>query len=247
MATVHAPSLRRKETGIIPPLEHGDHLTRQEFRRRYEAMPQGIKAELIEGVVFMPSPVTLERHGEPHADFIAWLGYYRTFTPGVRVADNATVELDDFNEPQPDTLVRVLQEYGGQARVVGGYLHGASELVGEIAASTVSYDLHEKLESYQRHGVQEYVVWRVLDEEIDWFVLRKGRYARLRLTADGLYKSKVFPGLWLDPAALLRGEMQRVFEILQQGLASPEHARFKQRLLAKKAAWERRHTGGAHG
>jgi Uma2 family endonuclease len=142
-----------------PPLEAGDHLTRCEFERRYEAMPEMKKAELIEGVVHMPSPVRLQSHAEPHASIMAWLGVYRASTPGVRLADNATVRLDLDNEPQPDALLRLEPAAGGRSRVSeDDYLESAPELVVEIASSSASYDLHEKLRVYRRNGVQEYVV-----------------------------------------------------------------------------------------
>ena len=212
----------------MPPLRNGDHLTRDEFERRYAAMPHVKKAELIEGVVHMPSPVTADEHGEPHFDLNGWLFVYRAHTPLVRGGDNCTLRLDLDNEPQPDGYLRLLPEREGQATLVDGYVTGAPELIVEIAASSASYDLHEKRDAYRRNGVREYVVWRVWDVEIDWFVLRAGQYERLPLE-DGIYKSDVFPGLWLDPAAVLRGDMARVLEVLQQGLASTEHAAFVDR------------------
>lgn len=209
----------------IPPLRSGDHLTRDEFERRYQAMPDVNKAELIEGVVYMPSPVSAQDHGEPHFDLNGWLFVYRAHTPQVRGGDNSTLRLDLDNEPQPDGYLRLLPESGGQARLVDGYVTGAPELIVEIAASSASYDLHEKLNAYRRNGVREYVVSRVWDEAVDWFVLRSGRFEPLT-PADGIYRSEVLPGLWLEPAAALRGDVARVLEVLQQGLASPEHAAF---------------------
>jgi Uma2 family endonuclease len=216
----------------IPVLRAGDHLTASEFERRYQAMPPHLKAELIEGVVYMPSPVSTEDHGDPHFDLIGWLGHYRTYTPGVRGGDNATIRLDADNVPQPDAHLRILPECGGRTSLEGGYLRGAPELLAEVSASSASYDLHEKLNAYRRNGVQEYLVWRVEDQAVDWFVLHEGRFAPLPLTPDGLYKSRVFPGLWLDPAALVRGDMVQVLHVLDLGLASPEHAEFKKQLAA---------------
>jgi Uma2 family endonuclease len=214
----------------VPPLRNGDRLTRTEFERRYGAMPNVHKAELVEGVVYMPSPVNTEEHADPHADMITWLGFYRTFTPGVRVGDNGTLRLDMDNEPQPDVFLRILPEHGGQSRTVDGYVEGAPELTGEIAASSASYDLHDKRNAYRRNGVREYVVWRVWDRAIDWFVLREGRFVPLPAGPDGLYHSEVFPGLWLDPAALLSGDMQQVLQVVQQGVNSPEHTAFVEKL-----------------
>jgi Uma2 family endonuclease len=220
---------------MIPPLENGDRLSRAEFERRYEAMPHLKKAELIEGVVYVPSPVRHRFHGEPHSYVMGWLVLYKAHTPGVQVSDNSTVRLDLDNEPQPDALLLIAPERGGQTHLSeDGYIEGAPELVMEVASSSASYDLHAKLHVYRRNGVQEYVVWRVLDEEVDWFVLREGQYERLQPDSDGLFRSEVFGGLWLDPAALVREDLATVLTTVQQGLASSEHAAFVARLHAAR-------------
>jgi hypothetical protein len=231
--TLHRPT-RAPRRDEVPPLHPGDHLTAEEFERRYDAMPELKKAELLDGVVYMPSPVSHSEHGAPHAQFITWLGYYAAYTPGVETGDNSTVRMDKRSRPQSDGMLRILPACGGQSSDSGKYLAGAPELLGEVAATSAAYDLHIKLEVFQRNGVQEYVVWRVWDEAIDWFYLQKRRFVRLPV-ADGIYKSRVFPGLWLDGEALMRGDMARVFEILQQGLATPEHEKFVRRLARAKA------------
>ena len=216
--------------GGVPPLVNGDRLTRVEFERRYHAMPHVKKAELIEGVVYTPSPVC-NKHARPHFDIITWLGTYCVATPGVAGGDNGTLRLDLDNEPQPDAFLRILASHGGQARVdADGYITGAPELVAEIAVSSVSIDLHAKLNVYRRNGVREYIVWRVEDGAIDWFALRDGRYEPLLPTTGGVLSSEVFPGLWLDPATLLRGDMATVASVAQAGTTSPEHATFVERL-----------------
>jgi Uma2 family endonuclease len=209
----------------ILPLEPGDRLTRPEFERRYEAMPHLKKAELIEGVVYVPSPVRHEGHGRQHSALNYWLSVYGASTPGVEVSDNATVRLDLDNEPQPDLLLRIVS--GGQSRVDSdGFISGAPELVAEIASSSAAYDLHQKLTVYRRHGVREYIVWRVLENAIDWFVLRDGRYEPLHTDETGMLRSEVFPGLWLDAATMIRGDMATVLKVLGEGLASNEHEEF---------------------
>ena len=209
----------------IPPLGNGDRLSRAEFERRYDAMPHLRKAELIEGIVYMPSPVRLRLHGRPHGHLNWWLTSYEARTPGVVLGDNSTVRLDLDNEPQPDVLLLVDPALGGQARIsADDYVEGAPELVAEIAASSASYDSNAKLNAYRRNGVREYIVWRVLDGEIDWHILREGIYDDLPLDEDGIYRSEVFPGLWLDPKALIRGDLTTVENVLRKGLASPAHA-----------------------
>lgn len=226
MATIENVAGETSAVGF-PELESGDRLTRAEFERRYTAMPHLKKAELIEGVVYVPSPVTHPDHSAPHLRLTTWLGTYLAFTPGVDAGDNATIRLDLDNEPQPDAFLRILPECGGQSWNDGRYIGGAPELIAEVAASSASYDLHDKLHAYRRNGVREYLVWRVLDRAIDWFALRHERYEPI--SADRL-RSEVFPGLWLDAAALLRGDLAQVLALLQQGLASPEHAEFVRRL-----------------
>jgi Uma2 family endonuclease len=217
--------------GQPPPLESGDCLDREEFERRYEAMPHLKKAELIEGVVYVPSPVSLRRHGRPQVDLITWLGVYLAATPGLEAGDNTTARLDLANVEQPDTLLLIDPSRGGQALITAdGFIEGAPELVAEVAATTVSIDLNAKLAVYQRAGVREYIVSRVLDQEVDWFVLHRRRYRRLKPNAQGLLSSTVVPGFWLDPAALVRGDLAKVLAALQQSLSRPEHAAFVARL-----------------
>ncbi|MBI3915248.1 MAG: Uma2 family endonuclease [Chloroflexi bacterium] len=218
-------------TGQRPSLNAGDHLSRAEFERRYAAYPEIKKAELVEGVVFMPSPIRAQKHAQPHADIIAWLGAFRAATPGVVSYDNATVRLDFENEVQPDVLLRLEPAYGGKSRVTADdYLEGAPELVIEIAASSVAYDLHEKKRVYQRTGVLEYLALQVEEQKADWFVLREGVYEALRLDEQGILRSEAFPGLWLQPAAFWKDELAEMLRVLQEGLATPEHSAFAARL-----------------
>lgn len=218
------------ERPSIPPLENGDRLTRTEFERRYDSMPHLKKAELIEGVVCMGSPVRFLKHGQPHSDLGTWLGVYRAETPGVFLGDNATVRLDLENEPQPDLLMMIDPARGGQARISeDDCIEGAPELVVEVASSSVSIDLNTKLRVYLRNNVREYLTWRVLDAAIDWRVLRDGQYEPIAPDVLGRLRSTVFPGLWLDAAALLRGDLATVLDALRDGLASPEHAAFTDR------------------
>ena len=217
----------------IPPLESGDKLTRTEFERRYQAMADVKKAELIEGVVYVASPLRLKSHGEPHAYIIGWLATYKAATPGVGLADNTTVRLDADNEPQPDALLRL--ETNGQSCISDDdYVEGAPELIVEIAASSASYDLHEKLKVYRRNQVQEYLVWRVYDCQFDWFRLNKGEYIQLEPNINGIIVSQVFPGLWLDKTALLTGNLAKVLTVVQQGLVSQDYQIFKQQLTKRK-------------
>jgi Uma2 family endonuclease len=214
--------------------------------RRYQAMTRLRKAELIEGVVYIPSPdvppsargegkmaspVSAENHSAPHFDLIGWLAFYRSATPGLLGGDNGTVRLDLHNVVQPDAMLLIRESHGGQSCVgEDGYLAGAPELVAEIAYSGVSKDLHEKLDIYRRTGAREYVVWRVEDRVIDWYILREGRYDRVTAGEDGLHRSEVLPGLWLDAEALIRGDLAAVFGVVQRGTATPEHAAFVERL-----------------
>jgi Uma2 family endonuclease len=217
----------------VPPLVDGDRLTRDEFERRYFAMPKHVKAELIEGVVYRASPVG-PVHALPQFDLITCLGVDKASTPGIAGADNMTARLDATNEPQPDIMLYVRPELGGQLKVGSdGYLEGPPELAVEIAGSSVRRDLGPRKTAYARAGVLEYIVWRAADREIDWFILRKKKYTTLAAGADGVIRSEVFPGLWLDAQAILRDDLLAALDVLKQGVASPEHAAFVAALQAR--------------
>ncbi|NEO01230.1 MAG: Uma2 family endonuclease [Moorea sp. SIO3I7] len=216
---------------VIPILENGDRLTRVEFERRYQAMPDTKKAELIEGVVYVASPVRITKHANPHGKIITWLGVYEAATPGVMLGDNPTVRLDFDNEPQPDAILRIDQQKGGQSRITDDdYIEGAPELIVEIAASSASYDLHDKLRAYRRNGVKEYLVWLVQEQQFRWYELDAGEYVQQQPDQLGVVSSNVFPGLQLAVGALLAGEMQRVLSVLQEGIQSEAHQDFVGRL-----------------
>ncbi|MGD1809768.1 Uma2 family endonuclease [Dapis sp. BLCC M126] len=205
----------------LPPLENGDRLTRPEFERRYQAMPELKKAELIQGVVYMASPLRFQPHAEPHGNIIGWLWTYKVATPQVQMGIEPTVRLDIDNEPQPDGVLLINPESGGNSRLSNeGYIEGAPELVVEIAASSATIDLGDQKVAYQRSGVQEYIVWQVFEQKIDWFSLEDGDYISLVPNERGVICSLVFPGLWLDVSAMLRGNMQQVLEVLQTGIKS---------------------------
>lgn len=215
----------------ILPLENGDRLTRPEFERRYEAMPDLKKAELIEGVVYMAAALRYRKHGQPHGAIMAWLGTYCAATPGVEMADNATVRLDLNNEAQPDALLRIDEAYGGQSSVSDDdYIEGAPELIVEVAASSASYDLHDKLRVYCRHGVQEYIVWQVAEQKISWFSLQDGDFVALLPNGAGMLHSRIFAGLRLPVAALLAGDLAKVLAEVQAGVATDQHQSFVEHL-----------------
>jgi len=208
-------------------LTSGDHLTRREFERRYQAMPQHFRAELIEGVVYVASPVRYASHGAPHLHIATWLGVYCAATPGVSVADNATVRLDPFNEVQPDAFLRLEPEIGGRSPITpDDYIEGAPELVVEVAASSAAYDLYEKKRIYQRNGVQEYLVWQVYEQRLDWFHLHEDEYKPLSPDADSILRSRIFPGLHLHTSALLAGDLAGAVATVQASLQLPEHTTF---------------------
>ena len=188
-------------------LENGAVMGREEFHRLYEQCEELRKVELIEGIVYMPSPVKFEQHGQTSTLMIGWLLAYQIFHPGeVAVADGTSVMLDDRNEPIPDAMLFRLRP----DRFEDGYVSGAPELVVEVANSSLSRDLNQKKEAYRRNGVLEYIVWRVRDEAIDWFQLRNGDYELRTPDATGVIESEVFPGLRLDVAAALANNLNQV-------------------------------------
>lgn len=215
----------------IALLENGDRLSRDEFERRYAVMPEACKAELIEGMVYMAAALRFKSHGLPHSHLNSWITNYTAYTPGTLVADAPSVRLNNNNEPQPDIILILDPDLGGQTRITeDDYIEGAPELIAEISASTVSIDLGAKKTAYERNGVQEYLVWRVLDQELDWFVLQAGHYVLLHSDTDGITRSRIFPGLWLDTSALLNGNLQQVLTTLIQGTQSTAHQAFLRNL-----------------
>ncbi len=185
-------------------LESGDRLTREEFHRRYCARPDIARAELVQGVVYVSSPVRHGVHSKQHGIVILWLGTYATLHPELDVSDNATLFLDAESELQPDAALFRLLSSGGRVRMTErGYLEGVPDLIVEVAASSASYDLHDKMEVYRQAGVPEYIVWRVLDHQIDWFDLVDGRYVRRQPDANGIIESRTVPGLRLNVTAML--------------------------------------------
>ncbi len=224
---VQTAPVRNLPTIPVPTLENGDRLSRDEFERRYAAMPESFRAELIEGIVYQAGSVRFRSHAQPHSLLNAWLTNYHIATEGTFVGDAVSVRLDRVNEPQPDLALFIDPAFGGRSNIsADDYVEGAPELLAEIAASTVSIDLGAKKTAYERNGVQEYLVWRVLDQQVDWFCLENGQYIELLADADGITRSRVFPGLWLDRSALIQLQMKRVMEVLQWGLTSDAYGEF---------------------
>ena len=238
IATLEKPKHRRRNGAFLlpdpPPLLNGDHLTLPEFERRYGAMPEIKKAELIEGIVVMSPPIS-NTHGEAHGTITYLLKRYAQATPGVSCGSNTSVRLDGKNEYQPDALLRIESGKLAHSKVApDGLLEGGPELVAEIAVSSAAYDLHEKKAVYQRCLVPEYFVWQVVDSHIHWFALEQGDYVELKPRSDGAIRSRIFPGLWLDIRALLAGDEDKFSRVLEKGLRSAEHVAFVKRLAGAK-------------
>jgi Uma2 family endonuclease len=226
-------------TTTEPLLVDGQRLRQAEFMRRYELTPPGFKAELIGGIVHVASPLGIA-HGQSSMDVNTWLGVYYAHTPGTDGLKSATTLMADLSVPQPDVQLRILPEYGGQSRNDGDYIGGAPELVVEVAQSGQPIELGAKRDDYERAGVREYIVVALEPGEVYWHVRRDDKLVRINPDADGIYRSTIFPGLWLDPAALLRKDLAGVIAVLEQGLATPEHAAF----VADLADAAARHAAG---
>jgi Uma2 family endonuclease len=234
MSTVEQPRAK-----VLPPLIAGQRLDQATFHERYEAMPPETWAELVGGIVYTPSPVRGE-HGGMDDTVSYWLGHYRRFTRGLVSGKNVTTILGESGECQPDSQLRIPEELGGQTRLVDGYVTGAPELVVEIARSSRKYDLGGKKDDYERAGVKEYLVVELDPDRIHWFVRRGDHFEILPPGDDGIFRSEVFPGLWLDPQALHDDDLDRLAQVVGQGVATPEHAEFVARLEA--AIPESRHS-----
>ena len=227
-------SRRRPTPGSVPELHAGDRMSRAEFHRIYSLIPEDFKAELIGGVVHVPSPLR-RTHGTRHSLLDTIMGVYVGGTPGIELANNATILLGDGGEPQPDLVLRILPEFGGQSQTTGDeYIQGPPELVAEIAHSSAAIDLYSKREDYARYGVIEYIVFCLQEQEVRWIDLRDGR--EFHPDANGIIKVRSFPGLWIDSRAVLANDYARAISAVQAGLTTPEHAAFVERLSAKRAS-----------
>jgi Uma2 family endonuclease len=234
MVTEYFPQKQSRVDLKCPPLQSGDRLSRTEFERRYAAAPQIKKAELIEGIVYVASPLRFQQHAEPHSRIHGWLWTYQISTPGLLLGIEPTVQLDLDNEPQPDIVLIVDAAFGGQAKLTEeGYLEGVPELVVEIAASSAAIDTGSKKQVYRRNGVLEYIIWQSYENQLEWFSLEDGEYQLLSPDPDGIIRSRVFPGLWLAVEALLGNQMRQVLEVLQAGLQSAEHKAFVEQLTGR--------------
>lgn len=221
----------------LPWLHAGDHLDQPTFHRRYEAMPSKFRAELVEGVVIVPSPLGCP-HGQSHVQILTWLGYYSMSTAGTKAYDNTTTIIDSQNEFQPDAQLVIPPEFGGRGVTLGQYVVGAPQLALEVAATSEAYDLFEKFRVYERAGVQEYIVLIVREQEVRWFIRNDQRFERLSADADGILRSIAFPGLWLNTAALFGDNPAEILTTLQAGLADPAHAAFVEQLAAQRRLTE---------
>jgi Uma2 family endonuclease len=210
---------------VIPPLlREGDRLTRDEFLRRWELLPDLKHAQLLEGIVYLASPVS-KKHGNFHAYFHTWLGTYAARTSGLDSAGDASTLMEE-QAPQPDIALWILPSFGGQSGDEGPYLAGAPELIVEVAASSRAKDLGPKSRLYLRAGVQEYITALVEESRVIWRERHDGAWSEIPADAGGILRSRLFPGLWLDEPAMWRGDRARVLDVLQQGMATPEYAQF---------------------
>lgn len=215
----------------VPSLCAGDFLTADEFIRRWENEPAIKFAELIKGVVYLRPPVSIQ-HGELQGDIGMWLGIFRASTPGTAIAHNATTFiLDDV--PQPDLHLRLLPECGGGSWIEANYLRGSPELLVEVCQTSAAYDLNVKLELYREAQVQEYLAVVLHEGTILWHRLIDGDYRLIEPDTRQVFRSQIFPGLWLDGAALLAQQPARVLATLQEGLATPEHRTFVETLTQR--------------
>jgi Uma2 family endonuclease len=218
---------------LTPPLCDGDHLTRDEFLRRWEAMPDVRWAELIDGIVHMPSPIS-RMHGDFHGRLSAWLAYYIAATPGVTFLPAATWLMTENSAPQPDLALSIPPELGGQSNIEGNYAAGAPELLVEVSHTTSVKDTGVKQRLYERSGVREYLIVRPAKRKLTWNVLLDGKYQELGADADGLFRSRIFAGLWLSPKQLWNGDFQGMAATIRKGVATAEHTVFVRKLSRGK-------------
>ena len=220
---------------VLPhPLREGDHLTREKFMRRWEAMPDLKFAELIGGIVHMPSPIS-RIHCDFHGRLSVWLGHYASATAGCTLLTAGTWLMAGDNAPQPDLAYCIDPRRGGQSREEGGYAAGAPELIVEISYTTGVRDSGIKKRLYERSGVLEYLIVKPEKRQLEWNELVEGKYREIQPGADGFFRSRVFPGLWLNAEALWNCDYAALSTAVQQGTSTPEHAEFVGKLVGNLA------------
>lgn len=222
-----------RDAGEPLPLVEGERLDQPTFRARYEAMPPGTRAELIHGVVFMPEPFGYG-HAVSRPPLMVWIDYYCELTPGLEDLTNVSTILGPTSEVQPDVSLHIPHVLGGQSRLETEGVWGPPELVVEVAQETRYVDLGPKYDEYERAGVREYVVRALEPDALYWFVWRDGRFVELPPGPDGIFRSALFLGLWLDPAPLMARDTRSLRAVIDRGYATPEHAVFVARLAAAR-------------
>jgi Uma2 family endonuclease len=219
-----------------PILFDGQRLDQPAFHEIYSQMPEDFRAELIDGVVYLMNMGVFEDHGRSDASINGLLYFYSVETPGTIVQANTTTKLGPRSEVQPDSALLIDPDFGGRTRSdPGRFTVEAPELVVEISNSTLRLDLNTKKRVYEEAGALEYVVFDIPHRKFHWFALSECHFEPLQIGDDGLYRSKAFPGLWLDEAAFVRGDGRSVMASLRLGLESPEHAAFVELLQANRA------------
>jgi Uma2 family endonuclease len=219
-----------------PILFDGQRLDQPTFHELYSQMPEGFRAELIDGVVRLMNMPLYSDHGRPDANLTGLLCMYSFETPGTIVQIATPTRLGPKSEVQPDSALLIDPAFGGRTfDDERGLTTNAPELVVEIASSTLRLDLNAKKRVYEEAGALEYVVLDVPHQKFHWFALNEGRFEPLEIDPDGLYRSKVFHGLWVDEAAFVRNDGRAMTTSLRLGLESPEHAAFVERLRENRA------------
>ena len=208
-ATLPRPAFR--EAPGIPPLQNGDHLTRDEFERRWDLHPEIKRAERIHGRVYVEMSVS-PLHGKKHITISTWVGTYTLNHPECEAIDNGTVRLGAESDPQPDVMLRKVA--GGSSEETKSAIEGPPEFVFELSASSASFDLHDKKDLYREFGVVEYVVWQLYENRLDWFRLENGEYTTVAPNTEGIIESTTFPGLRLAVNKLLEGDAAGVIALL---------------------------------
>jgi hypothetical protein len=219
---------------FVPPFENGDRLDQKTFHDLYERTPFRFRAELVDGIVYLkiPKPVRLRRR--PRLSLSVWLGAYEAETEGVQIAMHATNILIDRNETHPYQTVIVDPALGGRTSInADDFVEGGAELLVEIAERSCSLPYHKKFEQYQKANVREYIIVNLESRNFNWFTNTANGFQPIKPNADGIMKSRVLPGLWLDREATLNDNNKRVRAVLDSGLASPEHAKFVTKLQRK--------------
>lgn len=162
--------------------------------------------------------------GELASSVSYWLCQYRRSTPCVESLGRVSIFLDPTTEIE--TTAAMWLTPGADDRPRWQRCEGVPELLVEVTATVHNKVFRRRLRVYEQSEIHELLVVTGDPRDTALYARENGRFARVSPADDGSYRSRVFPGLWLDPSALFSDEWNEMAACLDRGMATEEHAAF---------------------